>query len=82
MRDPRAADLDARDRALLEFADVLTRSPASMRREHLERLRHAGFDDGAILHAVEIVAYYNFVNRLADGLGVELEEHLRKSDER
>lgn len=82
MRDPRAADLDPRDRALLDFAEVLTRSPASVRREHVERLRGVGFDESAILQAVEIVAYYNFVNRLADGLGVELEEHLRKSDER
>jgi len=36
-------------------------------------LRAAGFDDAAILRATEITAYFNFVNRLADGLGVELE---------
>jgi alkylhydroperoxidase family enzyme len=39
----------------------------------LAALRAAGFDDPAILRATEIVAYFNFVNRLADGLGVELE---------
>jgi alkylhydroperoxidase family enzyme len=39
----------------------------------LEQLRAAGFDDAAILRATEIVGYFNFVNRLANGLGVELE---------
>lgn len=82
MRDPRAADLDPRDRLLLDFADMLTRSPSSIRREHLDPLRQAGFDDRAILDAVEVVAYYNFVNRLAEGLGVELEEHLRGTQDR
>ena len=45
-----------------------------MEEEDVERLREAGFDDRAILDACQVTAYYNYVNRLADGLGVELED--------
>ena len=39
----------------------------------VQRLRDVGFDDTAILDICQVVSYYNYVNRLADGLGVELE---------
>lgn len=71
--DWRAADLDSRLRAILEFADTLTLRPKDVRREDLEPLRKAGLDDRGILEVVEVTAYFNFVNRLADGLGVTLE---------
>lgn len=61
------------ERALLEYADALTRDPSSVRAAHVDRLRAAGFDDRAIHDACAIVAYFAFVNRIADGLGVELE---------
>lgn len=41
----------------------------------LDPLRAAGLSDAEILDACQITAYYNYVNRLADGLGVELETH-------
>lgn len=44
-----------------------------MKRADLVPLREAGLEDRAILEVVEITAYFNFVNRLADGLGVSLE---------
>jgi alkylhydroperoxidase family enzyme len=44
-----------------------------MTRVDLEPLRTAGLNDRAILEVVEVTAYFNFVNRLADGLGVSLE---------
>jgi uncharacterized peroxidase-related enzyme len=62
-----------RELALLRYADKLTRDPASMRPDDVEALRAVGFDDLAIHDACAIVAYYAFVNRIADGLGVELE---------
>ena len=62
------------DRALADFAVALTRTPAASGRERVSALREAGFDDEAILRATEIVGYFNFVNRLAEGLGVELEK--------
>lgn len=58
---------------MLTFVDKLTRSPGSMVRADVEGLREVGFDDRDILHIVEVAAYYAYVNRIADGLGVELE---------
>ena len=64
------------DRALLEYADKLTRTPGAITATDVERLRVAGFDDRAIHDVCSVVAYFAFVNRIADGLGVELEERL------
>jgi uncharacterized peroxidase-related enzyme len=71
--DWRQADIDARLRAVLVFSDKLTLDPRSMSRDDVAALRDAGLDDRAILETVEVTAYFNFVNRLADGLGVALE---------
>ena len=62
-----------REVALLAYADVLTRQPASITGVHIRALRDAGLDDRSIHDACAIVAYFAFVNRIADGLGVELE---------
>ena len=67
------AHLSAPDRALVDFADKLTRTPAAITVGDIESLRTAGFDDRAIHDACAIVSYFAFVNRIADGLGVELE---------
>jgi uncharacterized peroxidase-related enzyme len=69
----READLDARLRAILAFAHTLTLEPPSMRQEDVAALRDVDLDDRAILETVQVTAYFNFVNRLADGLGVALE---------
>ena len=58
---------------MLEYADKLTRTPAAMSAEDVEALRRVGFSDVDVLHIVEVVSYYAYVNRIADGLGVELE---------
>lgn len=63
----------APDRSLLEYADRLTLAPGAIVASDVERLRGAGFDDRAIHDACAIVAYFAFVNRIADGLGVEIE---------
>jgi uncharacterized peroxidase-related enzyme len=62
-----------REGALIRYGDKLTKTPAAIRREDIEPLRRAGLDDRAIHDACAIVAYFAFVNRIADGLGVELE---------
>ncbi|MCO5168692.1 MAG: peroxidase [Planctomycetes bacterium] len=64
---------DARERAMLEHAVALTRSPAGVREADVQRLRSAGWSDAAVLDITLVTAYFNFVNRVADGLGVELE---------
>lgn len=75
-RDYREANLPARDRALLDYAVALTCEPAERKQEDIERVREYGFDDAAILKATQIAAYYGFVNRLANALGVEVEPGL------
>ena len=51
----------------------LTDDPASVQESDIERLRQVGLDDRAIHDACQVVAYFAYVNRVADGLGVELE---------
>lgn len=72
-RDPLSAQLEPPDRALLQFAVRLTREPWSVNQPMIEDLRRLGFDDRAIHDACQVVAYFAYVNRVADGLGVELE---------
>ena len=56
--------------ALMRYARKLTRQPGSMCREDVLALRNAGLGDGEILEANQIVGYFNYVNRLLNGLGV------------
>jgi uncharacterized peroxidase-related enzyme len=70
---PERVPLTARERALLGYADKLTRAPATVRREDIDALRAVGLDDRTIHDACGVIAYFAFVNRIADGLGVELE---------
>ena len=58
---------------MLRYAVKLTTEPSAMQRADVEALRTAGFGDTAILAIAEVTGYYAFVNRIADGLGVELE---------
>jgi uncharacterized peroxidase-related enzyme len=67
------AALEPGDRAMLDYAVKLTRAPSEIGPADVERLRAAGFDDRGIHDVCAVAAYYGFVNRLADGLGVELE---------
>jgi alkylhydroperoxidase family enzyme len=66
---------------MVDFALRLTESPGASAREDVERLRRAGFGDGAILDIVQVTAYYNYVNRVASGLGIELEPYRREKEE-
>ena len=70
---PIDSGLTGREIALLAYADLVTRAPATVVREDISRLHDAGFDDRSIHDACAIVGYFAFVNRIADGLGVELE---------
>ena len=61
------------DKAILNYAVKLTLTPAKVCKEDTDKLRTFGFDDRAIHDICAVTAYFNFVNRMADGLGVELE---------
>ncbi|MDT8323194.1 MAG: peroxidase-related enzyme [Bacteroidota bacterium] len=69
------ADLSEREAAILRYADRLTRNPSADHEDTLRTLRQLGFTDEALLHICLVTAYFNFVNRLALGLGVELESY-------
>lgn len=58
---------------MLEYTVKLTLSPWDMVEKDVVALRKAGFSDAAVLDINQVTGYYAFVNRLADGLGVELE---------
>ena len=72
-RDWRTADLDDTDRAVCAYVDKLTRTPGLMRPDDLEPLRAVGLDDDAIHDICAVAAYFAYINRIADGLGVDLE---------
>jgi len=77
--DFRQAPLSESDRAMLEYAVKLTLEPWNMLEADVEKLRQAGFIDADILDINQIASYFAFVNRLADGLGVELESFWGRS---
>jgi uncharacterized peroxidase-related enzyme len=71
--DAESAGLDPRRLGILRYVRKLTLEPGKMERSDVEALSKLGFGDEDILAIVEVTAYYAYVNRIADGLGVELE---------
>lgn len=65
------AMLPPRSKALANFADLVTRTPAAVRRQDVDALRKHGLGDRDILDAVEVIAYFNYINRVADALGID-----------
>jgi uncharacterized peroxidase-related enzyme len=69
-RDYTQANLSEPDRAMLAFTVKLTRAAYEMTPDDVTRLRAVGFDDTAILQITLIAAWFNYINRVADALGV------------
>ena len=65
---------------MLSYAEKLTLTPGAMKRSDVSALREAGFSDRDILDISEVVGYYAYVNRIADGLGVSLETWLETDE--
>jgi len=65
------------DRALCAYAEKLTLAPTQMGEADIARLRVAGLDDVAIHDATQIIGFFNYINRVADALGVEPERFVR-----
>ena len=59
---------------MLTFSVKLTNEPRNMEITDIKKLHEVGFSDRDILDIVEVTAYYAYVNRLADGLGVAIED--------
>lgn len=73
--DYRKADLSERHFAMLDYVTRLTSQPSAVTETCVEHLREAGFSDRDILDMNLVAAYFNFVNRIALGLGVDFNEN-------
>ncbi len=69
----RALELSARERALCEVAEKLSANPTKMVERDWQPLRDLGFDDQACLEVAHVVGIFNYLTRLADGLGLRLD---------
>ena len=67
------ADVPEKDIAMMTYAKKLTIDPNGVEKSDIDALRETGFKDVDILDIAQITAYYNFVTRMANGLGVEIE---------
>ena len=74
LEDYKKANLEKRDIFMLQYAEKLTREVSSISERDITGLRKFGFSDRDIFDINQVVAYFNYVNRIADGLGVRLEE--------
>jgi alkylhydroperoxidase family enzyme len=80
-RDFRSAKLDAKGKAMLEYAEKITLAPSEVGESDVERLKQEGWNDVEILDIAAVTCYRNFITRIADALGVQLSEdyaNLRK----
>jgi uncharacterized peroxidase-related enzyme len=75
--DYRTAGLVAREVALLDYAVKLTQAPRGVSRADLDALRGLGYADEQLVDAVHCIGYFNFINRVLDGLGVDPEPGMR-----
>ena len=71
MHDYRNADLEPRVRALCDYALKLTTAPADVTVADADLLRGHGWSDAAIHDAIQVVSYFNYVNRIAEGVGID-----------
>ena len=71
VKDPRAASLDDRKRTMVDYAVKLTETPHAVDKDDIQKLRAAGFADVDISDINGVCAYFNMLNRVSSGLGVE-----------
>ena len=71
MHDYRQADLTPRERALCDFAVKLTHLAAEVEESDIDALRSQGLSDVEVSDAIQVVGYFNYITRVADGVGIE-----------
>ena len=77
IEDFRKADVDNRTMRMLEFSEKLTKASPAMSEADVAALRAEGMTDEEILDLVQLIAYFNYTNRVATALGVDPEEPRR-----
>ena len=71
IKDFKMTEIPEKTKSIIKFVEKLTRSPSDMKKDELKDLKDNGFNDKDILDITLIASYFNFVNRIALGLGVE-----------
>ena len=69
-KDYTTAPISPQDRAMLDYVVKLTKDATKVWKDDIEGLRAAGFDDQGILQITLIASWFNYINRVADALGV------------
>lgn len=77
--DWRNAPLEDQTPSLLEYAEKVARNPASCTEQEIENLRGAGFSGAEIHDAVQVIAHFNYINRVVDALGCDFEPTCQQS---
>ena len=75
-QDWKKAELKSADYALCEYAEKLTLTPAEMSKADINHLLELGFCQTAVHDAVQVISYFNYINRIADALDVDLEHDI------
>lgn len=71
--DYKTADISEQDKLILEYAEKITRDAASIMQDYIDELKRHDMPDRMLHDIVQVASYFNYINRLADGLGLELE---------
>ncbi len=74
LTDYRTANVSDQDKLILEYTEKITRDAASITQDYIDGLKRHDISDRMLHDIVQVASYFNYINRLADGLGVELEE--------
>lgn len=77
----RKAPLSPVNHALCAYAEKLTTTPGAMTKQDVIELRNHGLDDRGIHDAAQVIAYFNYINRVADGLGIDVEAFVHPWEE-
>lgn len=72
--DWRTADISHLDKQILDYTEKITLEAHTITQEYIDGMKTLGFDDLMLHDIVQVVSYFNYVNRMADALGIELEQ--------
>jgi len=67
--------LSDREKSIAKYVLKMTKTPSQMTKDDVEDLKNVGLSEAAVLNLVLVAGYFAFVNRLADGLGINLEDY-------
>ena len=73
VKDWKKVNLSERQQALCQLAEKVSEDSKQMKFEELSSFKQTGYSDRAIHDAVQIIGYFNYINRIADSLSIELE---------